>query len=65
MSLQSANMYDGTGHPNTKFNTKYNCFGIGSLRDTFGRFAKVDNDLTTQLSIIITGLLIPNVVFNV
>ncbi len=58
MLLQCANMYAGTGHSNTKYNTKYNLFGFSTLRDTLCRFAKVNYDLTTQLSIIITGLLI-------
>ncbi len=65
MLLQCANMYIRTGHSNTKYNMKYNLFGLGSLRDTLCRFAKVNNDLTTQLSIIITGLLTPNFAFNV
>ncbi len=56
MLFQCANMYDRTGHSNTKYNIKYNCFGIGSFRDLLCRFAKVNHDLTTQLSIIITGL---------
>ncbi len=55
MFLQCANIYVGTGHSNTKYNTKYNLFGLGSLRDTLGRFTKVNHDLTTQLPIIITG----------
>ncbi len=62
MLLQCANVYARTGH---YLNTKYNVFGLGSLRDTLCRFAKVNNDLTTQLSIIITGLLTPNFVCNV
>ncbi len=65
MLLQYANMYIRKGHSNTKYNMKYNLFGRGSLRDTLRRFAKVNNDLTTQLSIIITGLLTPNFAFNV
>ncbi len=44
---------------------KYNYFAFGSLRYTFCRFAKVNHDLRTQLSIIITGLLILNVACNV
>ncbi len=65
MLVQCGNMYVGTGHSNTKYNTKYNFFGLGSLRDTLCKFAKVNNDLTTQLSIIITGLLTQNVACNV
>ncbi len=56
MLLQCANMYARTGNLNTKYNTKYNLFGRGSLRDTLCRFAKVNRNLTTQLSIIITDL---------
>ncbi len=52
--------YAGIGHSNTKYNMKYHIFGLGSLRDTICRFANVNHDLTTQLSIIITGLLTPN-----
>ncbi len=48
--LQCANMYAGTGHSNTK----YNVFGLGSLKDTLFRFA-----------IINTGLLTPNFACNV
>ncbi len=33
--------------------------------ETLCRYAKVNYDLTTQLSIIITGLLTPNIVCNV
>ncbi len=57
MLLQYADMYAKTGHSNTKYNMKYNYFGFGSLRDKYSRFSKVNHDLTTQLSIIITGLL--------
>ncbi len=39
---------------------KYNICGFGCLRGKLCRFAKVNHDLTTQLSIIITGLLTPN-----
>ncbi len=35
---------------------KYNLFCLGSLSDTFYRFAKVNNDLIAQLSITITAL---------
>ncbi len=55
MLLQCANIYTRTGHSDTKYNTKYNYFGRGMLRDTLWRFAKVNHALTTQLSIIITG----------
>ncbi len=65
MLLQCANMYARTGHSNTKYNAKYNYFGLGSLRHTFCRFAKVNHDLTTQLSTIVTGLLTPNFTCNV
>ncbi len=65
MLLQCANMYNRTGHSNTKYNMKYNCFGLGSLRDTFYRFAKVSHGLTTQLSIVITGLLTSNFTSNI
>ncbi len=44
-------------------NTIY--FGLGSLKDTLCRFATVNCDLTTQLSIIITSLLTPNFACNV
>ncbi len=57
MLFQCANMYDRTGHPNTKYNIKYNCFGLVSLTDPLCRFVKVNHDLTTQLSISITDLL--------
>ncbi len=63
--LQCANMYARTGCSNTKYNKKYSVCGFGSLRDTLCRFAKVNHDLTTQLSIIITGLLTPNFACNV
>ncbi len=46
--LQSANMYARTSHSNTKYNKKYNFLGLGSLRDTLSRFAKVNDDLTIQ-----------------
>ncbi len=59
------NMYAGTGHSNTEYNTKYNYFSLGSLKDTLGRFALANYDLTTQLSRIITGLLTPHFVCNV
>ncbi len=65
MLLQCANMYEGTGHSNTKHNTKYNIFGLGTLRDTLCRFVKVNHVLATQLSIIITCLLTPNCACNV
>ncbi len=62
-------MYAGTGHSNTKDFMKYILFGFGSLRDTLCRFAKdkpkINHHLTIQLSIIITGLLIPNFACNV
>ncbi len=32
--LQCVNMYAGTGHSNTKYNTKYNVLGLGNLIDT-------------------------------
>ncbi len=60
MLLQCTNMYAGTGHSNTKYNMKYNLFALGSLRDTLCRFAKVNHELSTQLSIIITSMLTPN-----
>ncbi len=60
MLRQCANIYAKTGHSNTKYNMNYICVGIDSLRDKLCRFAKVNHDLTTQLSIIITGLLTPN-----
>ncbi len=44
-------------HSNTKCNTTYNLFALCSLKDILCKFAKVNHDLTTQLSIIITGLL--------
>ncbi len=65
MLFQCANMYARTGHSDTKYNTKYNIFGLGSLRDTLYRFAKVNHDLTTQLSIMFAGLLTPNFACNV
>ncbi len=64
MLLQCTNMYARTGHSNTK----YNLFGlltkVSSLRDTLWRFAKVSQYLTTQLSLIVTGLLIPDIACN-
>ncbi len=51
-------MYARTSDSNTKYNTKYNCFSLGSLIDILYRFANVNHQvLNTQLSIIITGLL--------
>ncbi len=55
----------GTGHSNTKYNSIHICFAPGSLWDTLCRFAKINYDLTTQLSIIITGLLNQNFACNV
>ncbi len=55
MLLQCANMYARTDHSNTKYNTKSNFFGLGSLNDTVCRLAKVNHDLTIQLLIIITS----------
>ncbi len=65
MLLQCENMYAGTGHLNTKNNMKYNYFCLGSLRNTFSRCTKANHDLTTQLSIIIIGLMSPNCACNV
>ncbi len=48
-----------------KIQYKIHFFGLGSLRDTFCRFAKVNHDLNTQLSIIITGLITTNFACNV
>ncbi len=55
--LQGVNMYAGSGHSSTKYNTKYHFLDLGSLRDTLCRFAIVNHCLTTQLSIVIIGLL--------
>ncbi len=48
-----------------KIQYKIHYFSLGSLRDTLCRFAKANSDVTTQLSIIITGLLNPNFACNV
>ncbi len=60
MLLQCANMYARTGHSNTKYNTKNNY-----LYAWHCRFTKVNYDLITQLSIIITGFLTPNCACNI
>ncbi len=62
---QCTNIYARTDHSNTKYNTTYNCFGSGSCRDIFCKFVKLNHGLTTQLTIIITGLLSPNFACNV
>ncbi len=41
-------------------NMKYYLFDLGSLRETLSRFAKINHDLTTQLSIMIIGLMTQN-----
>ncbi len=33
----------------TKYNIEYKIVGLGSLRDTFCRYAEVNHDLNTQL----------------
>ncbi len=48
---------------NTIQNIQY--VGLGSLRDTLCRFVKVNLGLTTQVSIIITGLLTQICTYNV
>ncbi len=48
-----------------KIQHKIQFCGLGSLRDTLCRFTKVNHDFTTELSIIITGLLTPNCECNV
>ncbi len=66
MLLQCANMYART---NLSFiqNTIWNIilFGLGSLKDTLCKFANVNNELNTQLPILITGLLTPEFACNV
>ncbi len=57
MLLQYTNIYAGNVHSNTNTIQKYNLFGHGSLRVTLCRFAKVNHDLTTQLSMITDDLL--------
>ncbi len=64
MLLQSANMYARTSHLSTKYNTKHNFCGLGSLRYTLYRFVKLSHDLTTPQLIIITGLQTPNFTCN-
>ncbi len=64
MLLKCAYKYARTGHSKTKY-TMNNFCGFGNLRDTFCRFANVNNDLNIKLSIIITGLLTPNFACNV
>ncbi len=55
--FKGTDMYAGTSYSNTKYNMKYNFMAL-AVWDTIYRFAKVNHDLTTQQSIIITGLLI-------
>ncbi len=44
---------------------KYKIVGLKVLRDTLCRCTEVNNDLNTQLSIIISNVLTPNVACNV
>ncbi len=50
---------------NTIYNTKYKIVGLEGLRDTLYRCTEVNNDLYTQLSIIISNVLTPDFVCNV
>ncbi len=61
MLLQCANLYVCRNW-SFKYKIQYEIVfsGLGSLRDRLCRFAKVNQDLTTQLSINITGSLTPN-----
>ncbi len=45
------------GHSNTIHNTKYKIVGLEGLRDTLYRCTEVNNDLNTQVSIIIPDVL--------
>ncbi len=54
-----------TGHSNTKYNIKYIILLAVAVWETLYRFAKVNHDLTTQISIIITDLLTLNFAYNV
>ncbi len=47
------------------YNTKYKIVGLESLRDTLYRCTEVNNDLNTQLSIIISDVLNLNFACNV
>ncbi len=53
------------GHSNTIHNTKYKIIGLEGLRVTLYRCTEVNNDLNTQLSIIIPDVLTPNFACNV
>ncbi len=53
------------GRSNTIYNTKYKIVGLEGLRDTPYRCTEVNNDLNTQLSIIISDVLTPNFACNV
>ncbi len=53
------------GRSNTIYNTKYKIVGLEDLRDTLYRCTEVNNDLNTQLSIIVSDVLTPNFACNV
>ncbi len=48
MLVQCASMHARTGHSSTKYNLKYNLFGLGSLIDILCRFAKVNMTIDYQ-----------------
>ncbi len=64
MLLQCANMYIVTGHSNIKYKTKYNFFQLWQFERYTLQICKSKPQIN-QLSIIITGLLIPNFASNV
>ncbi len=64
MLLQCANMYIVTGHSNIKYKTKYNFFLLWQFERYTLQICKSKPQIN-QLSIIITGLLIPNFASNV
>ncbi len=50
IAFSAFTMYAKAGHSNTNYNSKYNYFGLGSLRNTFCRFAKVNSYLITTIN---------------
>ncbi len=52
-------------YSNTIYYTKYKSVGLDGLRNTLCRCTEVNNDLNTQLSIIICDVLTPNVACRV
>ncbi len=52
-------------HSNTIYTTKYKIVGLEGLKDTLYRCTEVNNDLNTQLSIIICDVLTSNFACNV